>query len=135
MSTTPVFPGRVLPGGLLVLDRPKDYARYVRSFHGRFVEIIVRKQRTKRSLDQNALIHVIASGLADHCGNSLGEMKLYLMGECWGWQTVRGHEMPVKPHTSDMTVEEATQFIDWLFGWMVQNFPEFQLPPRDQRAA
>lgn len=50
----PLFTGRVLPGGLLVLNRPKDYARYVRSFAGKYVEVTIRRQRTKRSNQANA---------------------------------------------------------------------------------
>ena len=50
---TPIFTGRVLPGGLLVIDHAKDYARHVRSLHGRFVEVIVRKQHVQRSPQAN----------------------------------------------------------------------------------
>ncbi len=135
MKGAPFFSGRVLPGGLLVMDRPREYAKYVRSLHGRFVEIIVRKQRVQRSLDQNAYLHVAAFiPLAEHLGYSLAELKLLLMGECWGWQTVAGHEMPVKVHTADMTVEEATHFIDWIIPWALEQF-EFVIPLPNEVAA
>jgi hypothetical protein len=133
---TPVFSGHVTEQVQLVLAANEQAQRqaHLRTLAGQDVEVIVRKKRTQRSNEQNALIHAVASALADHCGNSLGEMKLLLMGECWGWQTVRGHEIPVKPHTSDMTVEEATQFIDWLLPWSAQNFPEVRLGPQGRIA-
>ncbi len=128
MKSAPIFSGRVLPGGLLVMDQPREYARYVRSLHGQFIEVVVRKQRVQRSLDQNAYLHVAAFvPLAEHLGYSLAELKLLLMGECWGWQTVAGHEMPVKVHTADMTVEEATHFIDWIIPWALEQF-DFVIP-------
>lgn len=135
MTAAPLFTGRVLKGGLLVMDRPGEYAKYVRSFHGRFVEVIVRKQRVQRSLDQNAYLHVAAFiPLAEHLGYTLAEMKLLLMGACWGWQTVGGHELPVKIHTADMTVEEATHFIDWIIPFALEHF-DFIIPLPSEVAA
>ena len=49
----PVFKGRVLLGGLLVLHRPKDYARHCASLAGKYVEVICRVERRKRSNPQN----------------------------------------------------------------------------------
>ncbi len=121
MSFAPVFSGRVLAGGLLVIDKPKEYAKHVRTLHGRFVEVVVRKQRVKRSLDQNAYLHSVPFPmLAEELGyESIEELKLALMGECWGYHTdkVSGRELPVKPHTSSMTVDECTRFIEWLIQW------------------
>lgn len=48
-----LFTGRVLGGGLLVLDRPKDYAKHVRAYAGQYVEVIVRRRREKRSAQAN----------------------------------------------------------------------------------
>ncbi len=63
----PIFPGRVLDGGLMVLDRPHDYGRHLRSLKGKFVEVIIRQQRTKRSNQANrrywALLTVAAKEL------------------------------------------------------------------------
>jgi len=122
MTITPLFTGRVLPGGLLVMDCPKDYTRHVRSLHGRFVEVIVRKLRTQRSIDQNAYLHVAPFPiLADYFGYTIPEVKLALMGECWGWKKLGSHEVPIKPSTSELTVEECTYFIDWLIPWAMMN--------------
>jgi len=120
----PIFPARVLDGGLLVLDRPKDYGRYLRKLRGQFVEVIVRKRRTQRSLDQNAYLHAVPIPiLADHFGYTIPEMKLVLMGECWGWhrEKITGRDLPLKPSTSEMSVEECSQFIEWVIPWAATN--------------
>jgi hypothetical protein len=75
MDPQPVFPGRVLPGGLLVHDRPKDYAQYVRSLKGCFVETVVRKRRLTRTNPQNRYYFgVVVKLIADHCGYERDEM-------------------------------------------------------------
>jgi hypothetical protein len=53
VSGTVLFLGRVLPGGLLVLDKPRDYNRHVRAHAGQYVEVTLRKRRQKRSPQAN----------------------------------------------------------------------------------
>jgi hypothetical protein len=122
MGLSPIFTGRVLPGGLLVMDRPKDYGRHLRSLAGKPVEIIARRRRSQRSLDQNAYLHgVVFPAIAEEQGDSVEGVKFDLMGEKWGWTTTAsGHHIPVRPHTAEMTVEECTQFIDWVIPWAAQ---------------
>jgi hypothetical protein len=130
---TPLFLGRVLPGGLLVLDRPKDYARAVRALAGSFIEVTIRKQRTQRSLDQNAYLHSVPFPLlAAHFGESVEGIKYALMGEKWGWKTSPLNpfqQVPVRPHSSSMTVAEASEFIEWLVSWaMTEHGVSIPLP-------
>jgi hypothetical protein len=131
MAHVPIFHGVVSEDGERVLfasDEKPARRSYLRQLAGERIEWTVRKERTQRSLDQNALIHVIATVLSDCTGYTLAESKLLMMGECFGWKTVSGHEMPVKPHTADMTVEEATYFIDWALPWLHEQFPHARLP-------
>lgn len=118
----PVFHGCVSDAVRLVLDENERLLRhsYLKALVGRRVDVIVRKERVKRSLDQNAYLHTHPFPLlAEHFGDSIEGVKLDLMGQCWGWKTspVTGREMPVKPRTSEMTVDECTFFIDWLIPW------------------
>lgn len=122
MALTPVFNGQVTKDGRLVLN---DDERFLRKQHllalaGHDVEVVVRKRRIKRTLDQNAYWHSKPFPiLAEHFGLSVEEVKYVLMGECWGWHRdkVTGREIPIKPSTSSMTVEEGTFFQDWLLPW------------------
>ena len=130
----PLFHGHVTPAGHLALAPEEQIRRhhYLRFLAGHDVELVVRKRRTQRSLDQNAYLHAVPIPiLAEHFGNTIPEMKYALMGECWGWkrEPATGHEIPVKPHTSAMTVEECTYFIDWLIPWaMTQHGVAIPLP-------
>jgi hypothetical protein len=115
---TPVFTGRVLPGGLLVIDRRADYARHVRSLHGRFVEVIVRKQRTKRSLAQNAWHWAIAVPLiAEALGYDKHEhdqVHYALVAKCFGTtaNAKTGLDVP-KARSSHLTTEQFSELMEW----------------------
>jgi hypothetical protein len=68
--------------------------------------------------------------MADHFGCSVVAAKLALMGEFWGWERepISGHEVPVKAHTSDMTVKEGSVFLDWLVPFAAERGVEILLP-------
>ena len=55
--------------------------------------------------------------LADHCGYTDSQMHYALLGECFGYTEVMGHAVPVKPSSSDLTVEEFSQLIEWVLTW------------------
>lgn len=124
MSIVPVFRGRVSDQGhveLLEAERVRRQA-FFRTLAGKPIELTVRPARTRRSLDQNAFIHAVpVTILAEHFGYTIPEMKLVLMGECWGWKQIAGHEVPIKPSTAEMSVEDATYFIDWVIPWALTN--------------
>lgn len=115
MSLTPIWRGRVLSGGLLVLDRPQDYARYTRSLAGRFVEVVLRRQRTQRSLQQNNFYFgVVVTLLAAHCGYEKDEMHNVLamrflrMEDC----VIMGVRIPRRRHTPDTDTTEFSEYLD-----------------------
>lgn len=127
MAAVPIFHGRITDDGTLILDphEATQRAAHRRSLAGKRVEIIIRKERTKRSLDQNAYLHTVPFPiLAEYFGDSIEGVKYSVMGECWGWKRDRitGREVPVKANTSDMTVDEAAFFIDWLIPWAMTNY-------------
>jgi hypothetical protein len=98
-------------------------ADWIAEFAGQSIDIIVRKHRKQRSLDQNAYLHAEPfPKLAAAMGESVSRTKLICMGEFWGWEmsTAARVLLPVKAHTSDMTVEECTTFIDWLLPWALE---------------
>lgn len=120
MALVPIFHGSIDNEGRFHLaENERDQRRgYFQTLAGKRVEIIVRKERVKRSVDQNAYLHAVPFPiLAEHFGNSIEEVKYVLMGECFGWHEVAGREIPIKPSTSSMTVEECSHFINWLIPW------------------
>ena len=78
---------------------------------------------SKRTLAQNKYWHSVPFKLlAESIGDSIENVKLDCMGECWGWTTTKlgGNRVPIKPHTSDMTIEEGCFFTDWIIPWALE---------------
>lgn len=104
-------------------DISDDIRAEIRSQRGKHLDITIELHRAgprKRSLDQNAYLHAEPfPKLARKWGESVDRAKLICMGQYWGWEPckVTGLLLPVKAHTSAMTVEECTGFIDWLLPW------------------
>ena len=116
----PVIRGSVSDAGKLELSAVgrEVLTRHLASLKGKPIDLIVKVHRSQRSLGQNAYIHAVAIPLlAGHFGYDVSDMKLVLMGECWGWHTVAGKELPIKAHTSEMNTEECAHFIDWVTRW------------------
>jgi hypothetical protein len=103
-------------------DVRADIRDEFRKLKGKHIDITIEvhsKQR-KRTSEQNAFLHAEPfPKLAAKWGESVARAKLICMGEFWGWEpcAVSGALLPVKAHTSDMTVTECTTFIDWLIPW------------------
>lgn len=117
------FVGPVDTRGRLDVDVRGQIAEYIRTFPGQQIDVVVRKHRRQRSLDQNAYWHAEPfPKLAKAWGESVERTKLICMGEFWGWEPCRISRqfLPVKAHTSDMTVEEGVTFTDWLIPWALQ---------------
>lgn len=96
---------------------------HLRAIAGKPVEIVFRKPRSKRSLDQNAYAHKWPFRIiADEMGESVEAAKLCILGEKFGWYEVRGHLIPVKPSTSALTVEEFNELIEWMPVFALETF-------------
>ena len=96
-------------GSKLDFDYPSQYREFIQTLAGDEVEIEIRKKRAKRTLKQNAYLHAAIKPFADHCGYTVEELKLALLGECFGYHQVHGVTLPVKLHTSDLSTQE---FVD-----------------------
>jgi hypothetical protein len=119
MDLVPVFHGSVTADGQLVLagHQREQRRRYLEGLSNKDVDVIVKPRRNQRSLDQNAYWHGVPFKLLrEHLGyESVDELKVDLMGECWGWtKTKSGHDIPVKVHTSQLTTDEGAWFTEWL---------------------
>lgn len=102
--------------------------RQIKAWAGKW--LIVRPVARKRSLEQNAYWHAeVFPKIAEYMGEDIEGAKLVLMGECWGWKRDEkfGRDIPVKPHTSSMTVEEGRYFTDWVIPWAVEHCDGLQI--------
>lgn len=108
-----IWYGRVLPGGLLVLDTPKDYNRAVRALAGKHVELTIRKRKTARTSQQNRFYFgVVVKLLAEHCGYERDEMH-----EALAMRFLRIEDCPVtgaprRKRTPQTDTEEFGQYLD-----------------------
>jgi hypothetical protein len=93
----------------------------------------------KRTSQQNKYWHAEPFlKLAAAMGESVERTKLIVMGQFWGWEPckVTGHLLPVKVHTSQMTVREGNVFLDWLIPWAAEEYGiEILLPDEWEKVA
>lgn len=111
--------------GKLALNNPRAFKRLIAEMPIGKLTIRVKVAKPQRTLDQNAYLHAEPfPKLATFFGQSVEETKYVLMGEKWGWHRdpITGREIPFKPSTSSMTVEECTEFIDWLIPWALDKW-------------
>jgi hypothetical protein len=129
---------RVKSGRIEYADLPA-FIRSLRRLPDFDGSLTVEQTPRQRTHPQNAYLHAVCFPLvAEFCGQSVEETKRDLMGECWGWMTspISGREVPVRPHTSEMSVEECIYFIDWLIPWAKTKLEiDIPLPNEDIRRA
>lgn len=101
-------------GSRLDFDFPSQYRAFIATLAGEEVEIEIRKKRTKRTLKQNAYLHAAIKPYADHLGYTVEELKLALLGECFGYHQVNGVTLPVKLHTAQLTTQEFVEITELL---------------------
>ena len=84
-------------------------------------EVVIKDYEPKRSLDQNAFLHAVPLKIiSSETGHSINEMKEYLLGEAFGWESVtigeKTFERPLR-RSSELNRKEFTWFIDWIQAW------------------
>lgn len=118
--------GGQIVDGRLVLESPEAFKSAMWRMKPGRVVVKVEQPHTSRSLAQNAYLHALPFPiLAEYFGCSVEDVKYDLMGEKWGWKpsSLEPNRMiPVKPSTASMTVEECSEFIDWLIPWALDKF-------------
>lgn len=121
MAIVPIFHGRVTPEGeLKPFDTERTQRRaHLRALAGQDVEIVIRKKRSQRSVDQNKYWwSVPVRLLAEHCGYADDDMHYALLGECFGYKVgPTGKQLPNVTGSSALSTEEFTRLIDWVLVW------------------
>lgn len=111
--------GRITDGKLDLHDR-RGFLDAMAGFpEGAAVDVRVDERSRSRTLQQNRFWWSQPVRLcAEHCGYTAGQMHYALLGECFGYvDGPTGHPVPVKPSSSDLTVEEFTHLIEWVLTW------------------
>lgn len=93
-------------GKKLNLDYPDKFKQAYQAFAGVEIELSIRKRRSKRSLKQNAAYHAAIAPLAEHLGYTTEELKLAMLGGCFGWREIAGQNIPIRLHTSELNTQD-----------------------------
>uniref|UniRef100_A0A6H1ZUY3 Uncharacterized protein n=1 Tax=viral metagenome TaxID=1070528 RepID=A0A6H1ZUY3_9ZZZZ len=115
----PIFRGQVLKGVLQVDTR---FYSWLSTLEGQEVDVIVRKKRKQRSLQQNRYYHgVIIKILADHCGYSPEEMHEALKEKFLGTQERDKHGLIKMKSTAVLSKDEFIQYTNEVIRWAAEN--------------
>jgi len=95
---------------------------------------IIRKSR--RTNDQNALIHALFDETIKRGGEALGgwtreDIKEWALGEYWGWDKFEAFgrtRLKPKKRSSRMTKTECSDFIEWYVAKMAEHGIVLALP-------
>lgn len=119
----PVWAGTVGRNGIFLPDNPKEMKAFTNSYKGQRVEVIVRKERKNRSLNQNAYYWaVIIQTLADEFGYDPEEMHEILLAE----KSREYGDNPLAPprikRSSSMSTVEAEEYYGRVRRWALTEF-------------
>ena len=90
-------------------------------------EVIVRPVKRKRSEAQNRYYHALKAHIAKDAGYTPDEMHQIIKAEYFGTRKIEvpGHPgrsvTVIKGSTTDLSVEEFTNFIDWFTAWATEH--------------
>ena len=112
MSARGIFPAFVEADGRIKFDYPSQAHAFNREhFADDEIFVEVYKRRSKRSLKQNAAYHASIAPLAEHLGYTVEELKLAMLGGCFGWKNVSGCQLPERMHTSDLDTQQFSDLM------------------------
>jgi hypothetical protein len=108
---TPIFYGRIDKTGKVQFDNALAWAQHCQSLKGASVEVTCRKQRTQRSLKQNAAYWaIVVPAIADYCGYEKDEAH-----EALKFRFLRKGEpdalLPTSRSTTELTVQEFEDYV------------------------
>lgn len=109
----PVFRAQIKTG-IIVFEKPKEAYKYIEGFEGKYVEVVVRKERSERSNNQNNYYWgVVLQLLSDHTGYTTDEMHEICKHQ---FLIVHGQFDYVKSTTKLNTVE-FEKYLDDIKNW------------------
>ena len=121
----PIFTG-IIDKGKLILDQPQKYLVHLASLENRRVELILRKRRSQRSIEQNRYYWgVIVEILADHFGYNPEEMH-----EALKFHFLKSHEdkLVTVKSTAKLSTDEFARYINQIVIWAATEYQIF-IPP------
>ncbi len=123
--TTPLFPGQVSKGKL-ILETPMRYLAYLSGLEGKRVELILRKQKPKRSDQQNRYYWgCVIEILANHCGYEPEEMHEALKVKFLSDHAEDEKGLIRIGSTAKLTTAEFVDYTDRVVRWAAESLSVF----------
>jgi len=113
------FTGQPWAGHFLPSDC-RRYQQFMMTHTGIDLEVAIRPVRQKRTLPQNAKLHVLAHLIAAHTGESVDRIKRLAVVNGLGIEggtekdVILGQTVTIVRRTSDLTKDEASPVLEWL---------------------
>ena len=118
-SQIPIWAATVTKEGILRVEDRDRFHRYVRGLTGAQVEVVVRKRKSQRSLDQNAwawgVAYPIIAGELGYDQHEHEDLHYALVAKCFGEHFDKriGAMVPNK-RSSKLTTAEFSSYMEWL---------------------
>jgi hypothetical protein len=119
VSQVPVWTGEMELDGSVKWDDPSGVVKYRKSLAGERVQVVIRRQSSQRSLDQNAWIWGVAyPEIAEALGydsHEINDLHYALVAKCFGEHFDKrvGAMVPNK-RSSHLTTREFSDYMEWL---------------------
>jgi hypothetical protein len=118
------------------LNLSKSYDRgrattYLEKLIKKGAKIELKEFRAKRSLDQNAYLHVCFAMIADETGYTIEEAKVLFKRAFGSFMVYEKDNNKFLRSTADMDKHEMTIFIDWLRQTAMDQLGLYILTPRE----
>ena len=131
----PVFSGKI-EKGKVILDNPNRYLVQISRLEGQPIEVVLRKQKSTRSLNQNNYYWGVVLELLSDNGNTPEEWheicrQMFLKS----FKEVNGKEMEYVRSTTKLNTAEFEEYLEKIRRWAVQEL-NFYIPlPNECEAA
>jgi hypothetical protein len=117
-----MFSGKIEKGKLL-LDEPSKYLVLLSSMEGKEIELVLRKRRSQRTLQQNKFYWaVIVEILSHHFGYEKDEMHEALKFKFLRLPTGDGRQLETVMSTTKLTTVGFVNYIDKIVRWAAQDY-------------
>ena len=134
------FQGDCDARGRIAFDVPQAVTAYCRRYAGQRVDVEIRPRKAKRTDRQNRLFWALLTPWARDLGYAADELKDELLALLWGTEqrpsklTGELRQVPVKGHSSALTVAEFTELIDFMLTKAAETGYVMELPDEERAA-
>ena len=127
----PILKGKVAQGKL-ILDQPSKYLVRLSQLEGKRIELVIRKEKSQRSLDQNSYYWgCVVEILSKFCGYEAEEMHEALKEKFLSAPEIDAHGLRKIKSTAKLNTAEFTEYLDKIKRWASQELSVYIPDPNE----